>query len=361
MKHSPGMVVSLLLALAVAACVSEDKDERPRVDLNDQADRQMPDTNNTPERITVVRNNNQFAVELYAQLRVNDGNLFFSPYSISTALAMTYGGASGETAEQMAKTLPFTLPNDSQHAAFASLIKEINGDGKRRAYQMSTANALWMQKEHPFAPAFLKLAIDSYQAQASELNFAGDAESARNTINGWVEKQTHNKIKDLLARGSLTADTRLVLTNAIYFKGDWIRPFEKSQTKTEPFRAGAQKIATPLMSQTEHFNYTEDPMVQVLEMPYVGKEFVDGRAVAKVGGRLGRVREDLERRQTGPVAQRVAVLGSVCDHTEVQNHRGIRVESSAVHLGHAACVHAGSRLQRRQRRQSSAATFASDS
>src|ERR1700731_1873617 len=130
---------------------------------------------------------------------------------------MTYAGARGETAEQMAKTLHFTLPNDRQHAAFGSLIKEINGDGKKRGFQLSTANALWMQKSYPFAPGFLKLTKDDYQAEANEVNFVKDSEQSRKTINAWVEKQTQEKIKDLLPPGSVNADTRLVLTNAIYF------------------------------------------------------------------------------------------------------------------------------------------------
>ena len=253
MSLLPGLLV--LLSLAVPVCLAE----KPAPD--DKAD-----------RLTVAKNNNQFAVELYGRLREKDGNLFFSPYSIETALGMTYAGARGETAEQMAKTLHFTLPNDRQHAAFGSLIKEMNGDGKKRGFQLSTANALWTQKSYLFAPGFLKLTKDDYQAEANEVDFVKDTENSRKTINAWVEKQTQEKIKDLLPERSVNADTRLVLTNAIYFKGDWVSQFKKDRTKPASFVSGDKKIEAPFMSQKYKFGYLEDETFQALEMPYVGKD-----------------------------------------------------------------------------------------
>jgi serine protease inhibitor len=223
---------------------------------------------------TVVRGNNQFALELYGKLRDGRGNLFLSPYSISTALGMTYAGARTQTAEEMARVLHFTLDNDTLHPALGALIKQINGEpGQKRGYQLTTANALWGQKGFPFQSAFLKLTKDSYGAGLNEVDFAGDTEQTRQTINAWVEKQTENKIKDLLVKGILTADTRLVLTNAIYFKGDWVSQFKKDQTREESFLAdGERKVKVPFMHQAAAFRCYRADTFQMLELPYVGKD-----------------------------------------------------------------------------------------
>ena len=255
MKRTLILAALATLGLAAANCLAEKPADEKKADVQ-----------------SVAKSNNRFAVELYGRLREKDGNLFFSPYSIETALAMTYAGARGETAEQMAKTLHYDLPNDREHAAFGALIKQINSPGEKRGYQLSTANALWTQKDYPFAADFLKLTKDNYGAEAKEVDFNGATEQARKTINAWVEKQTQEKIKDLLPKGSLTVNTRLVLTNAIYFKGDWASQFKKDRTKNETFRAGDKKIDAPFMSQKQKFGYAEDDALQVLEMPYVGKE-----------------------------------------------------------------------------------------
>jgi serpin B len=226
------------------------------------------------DRAAVVKGNTQFALELYAKLRQQEGNLFLSPYSISTALAMTYGGARGQTADEMARTLHFDLPGEKLHPAFGALLQEVNGPGdKKRGYQLTTANALWGQKGYPFHADFLKLNKDSYGAGLNDVDFIGNTEMARQTINTWVEKQTHDKIKDLLKEGVLTRDTRMVLTNAIYFKGDWFSQFKKDATRDESFFVTADKqVKAPLMHQKGQFNYHETDSFQALELPYVGKE-----------------------------------------------------------------------------------------
>jgi serpin B len=254
----------------------------------------------------VVKGNNEFAFDLYGQLRPKDGNLFFSPESISTALAMTYGGARGDTADEMAKALHFGLPKTMLHPGFGALIKELNGEGKKRGYQLSVANALWGQKGEGFKDDYLKLTKDTYGAGLKEVDFAGNAEAARKEINAWVEKQTQDKIKDLLAPGVIDPLTKLVLTNAIYFKGDWQSQFKKDQTRDEVFH-GASDAKTPMMHQTAKFRYHEADDVQLLEMPYGGKELsmvvllpkkVDGLAgleksltADRLAGWLGKVRE----------------------------------------------------------------------
>jgi serine protease inhibitor len=217
-----------------------------------------------------VKGNNAFALDLYAQLRSREGNLFLSPYSISTALAMTYAGAQGQTAEQMARTLHF--PADQPvHAAFAALNRDITAGGRNRDYQLYIANALWGQKGYQFLPSFVHLIQTQYGAETKQLDFQHATEEARRTINTWVEKQTKDKIKDLLAPGVLSSATRLVLTNAIYFKGTWASPFKKPNTRTEDFHVTAeQKVPVSMMHQTASFNYLEEKEFQALELPYAG-------------------------------------------------------------------------------------------
>ena len=171
------------------------------------------------DRKAVVAGNNAFAVALYGQLRNQSGNLFFSPESISTALAMAYAGARGDTASEMAKTLHFTLPPDRLHPAMGALLSDLNA--AHQGYQLSVANALWAQRGYTFLDDFLKLMNNDYGACFNQVDFKGATEAARLTINQWVEQKTANKITDLLQPGSIRSATRLVLTNAIYFKGDW--------------------------------------------------------------------------------------------------------------------------------------------
>jgi serpin B len=221
----------------------------------------------------VVEGNNAFALALYAKLRAeNKGNVFFSPYSISTALAMTYAGAKEKTASEMAEVLHFTVPQEQVAPAFAALGAKLHGDVKKDGYQLRIANRLWGQTGYHFLPAFLQVTRDDYGAELGQLDFVGNAEAARNTINSWVTEKTEQKIKDLIPRGVLGKNTTLVLTNAIYFKGDWLLKFEARATRDAPFLVTAsEKVNVPMMRQTAMFAYGAVDNVQVLELPYVGR------------------------------------------------------------------------------------------
>jgi serine protease inhibitor len=219
----------------------------------------------------VAAGNNAFAVALYGQLRDQTGNLFFSPESISTALAMAYGGARGETASEMAKTLHFTLPPEQLHSAMGALLRDLNA--AHQGYQLNVANALWAQQGYIFLDAYLQLLKTDYDAGVNQVNFKGATEEARLTINRWVEQKTQDKIKDLIQPGALRSDTRLVLTNAIYFKGDWETQFDKAQTKNEDFYLSQTKTTTaPLMHREGGFSYFDGGTFQLLEIPYKSKE-----------------------------------------------------------------------------------------
>ena len=222
--------------------------------------------------------NTAFALDLYRAL-VGQDNLFFSPHSISLALAMTYAGAASTTAEQMGSTLHFTLPDERLHAAFntldARLARRNQSDDQdatpATAFTLRQANALWGQRDYPFRPTFLDLLAQHYGAGLRVLDFSGAPEPARTHINGWVAEQTERKIQDLLPGGSITFDTRLVLTNAIYFKAKWITPFDSNATRDGPFtRLNGETITTPLMNLTSTFPYAEGTDYQAIQMDYHG-------------------------------------------------------------------------------------------
>jgi serpin B len=207
----------------------------------------------------------------YGQLRNRNGNLFFSPESISTALAMAYAGARGDTASEMAKTLHFTLPQQHLNPAMGALLSDLNAvhDG----YQLSVANALWAQQGYTFLDDFLQLLKTDYGAGLNQVDFKGATEAARLTINRWVEQKTQDKIKDLLQPGTLAPSTRLVLTNAIYFKGDWQTQFDKAQTRDEDFYPSQlQTKQVAFMHRADSFSYFDGGTFQVLEIPYKSKE-----------------------------------------------------------------------------------------
>ncbi len=238
----------------------------------------------------IVKGNNQFALELYARLRAKEGNIFFSPYSISTALAMTYAGGRNQTEAQMAKVLHFPTgqigsePNENPtsaivwtrerfSSAFGKVVKDLNARGKQGKYELHIANALWGQRGYGFLKEFLNLVERYYGGCLNEVDFIGATERTRQTINGWVEEKTNNKIKELIARGVLDSMTRLVLTNAIYFKGNWASQFKKERTKDAPFTLlDGSKINVPMMNQTADFNYIETESFQGLELPYIDNE-----------------------------------------------------------------------------------------
>jgi serpin B len=219
----------------------------------------------------LVAGNNRFALDLYLQLAGTKGDVFVSPESISLALAMTYTGARGQTAEQMAKTLHFDQPVEQLNAGFAAILKRLNAGGVNNSYQLSIANRLWGQQGFKFLDEFLTVTREQYGAELALVDFLHQTAAARQTINSWVEKQTRDKIKALIGEGDIGPDTRLVLTNAIYFKGDWQAPFEKDATHKGPFHVTANKTADAmLMNHEGSYRFAKDDAVRVLEMPYRG-------------------------------------------------------------------------------------------
>jgi serpin B len=227
----------------------------------------------TPDAKSAAASINGFAFDLYREVGKTEGNLFVSPASISTALAMTYAGAEGQTKQEMAHVLhfdrnPAQFPVNGIHA----LTVLLNSGGSQGGYVLRTANRLWGQESFEFRPEFLKTARDHYGAELATLDFR-QTEAARTTINDWVEQQTQEKIQDLIPSGVLRDDTRLVLTNAIYFLGGWAEEFSEATTTSQHFfLTPSQRVEVPLMTQTVRLGYADSEEVQVLELPYRGNE-----------------------------------------------------------------------------------------
>ena len=233
------------------------------------------------DRAELAAGNSAFAFDLFQKLQQGGGgNLFYSPYSISIALAMTYAGARGETARQMAETMHFSLPQDRLHPAFNGLDQLLATRGQGAAgvkegegFRLHIANAIWGQQGYPFLQAFLDTLARSYGAGLRLVDFQRAAEAARVTINDWVAEQTEDRIKDLIPAGAIDSMTRLVLTNAIYFNAAWQFPFDEARTEEGPFyRLDGSPISVPMMHASESFSYVAGEGFQVVDLPYDGGE-----------------------------------------------------------------------------------------
>jgi serpin B len=226
------------------------------------------------KKLELVTAKDQPDLELYLRLSGRqDGNLFFSPSSISTALAMTYAGARGSTEAEMAQVLHFRLPQERLHRAMAILTAKL-ADGARHGCELRIANRLWGQQGYGFLPGFLQTTRDYYGAKLAEVDFANNTEGARQQINTWIQKQTEDKIRDLIPGGVLNDLTRLVLANAVYFKAEWDSPFERGDTQDAPFHVTKQQqVNVPTMHQENDFRYAAVEGLKILELPYKEKHF----------------------------------------------------------------------------------------
>lgn len=222
---------------------------------------------------TVAESNTDFALDLYKLQAAEgkNGNLFFSPFSLSSALGMTLAGARNATEQEMLGALRFDLPQESLHTSLGALTSDLrsrNGEGLK----LRIANALWGQENVNYLPEFLGICGKRYNAELRLVDFAGDAEGARTKINDWVSGETENLIKDLLSPGAVNGTTALVLTNAIYFKGDWAHQFDKEETEDAIFYGAAGEKTVPMMHQhrKEGFQYATTDTYRILSMPYKG-------------------------------------------------------------------------------------------
>jgi serpin B len=226
--------------------------------------------------------NTQFTFDLYQQIQSQPGNLFYSPYSISSALAMTYAGAEGSTAEEMAATLRFLLDQENLHPAFNALDQKLDSLAELEVpkdqgdpFQLNIANAIWGQQDFHFEDDFLDLLAENYGAGLRLLDYISQPEESRLAINQWVSDETKEKIQDLIPQGGITNDTRLVLSNAIYFKATWLEPFNENLTEEGIFYGlDDEEIPAQMMKtgQDASFRYLKEDGYQVVELPYIGNQ-----------------------------------------------------------------------------------------
>ncbi|NP_001187426.1 leukocyte elastase inhibitor [Ictalurus punctatus] len=223
---------------------------------------------------SLSRANSAFALDLYRAISAEnpDGNLFFSPLSVSAALSMVYLGARGTTADEMAKVLSFSSIPDV-HTHFKTLNSAINSP--KASYILRLANRLYGEKTFSFSSEYVSSTLKLYQADMQAVDFIGASEESRKLVNHWVEEKTEGKIKDILQSGTVTAMTRLALVNAIYFKGKWKNVFNTEHTKEMPFKINQNETKpVQMMYQTKKFlfNYVDEYRLQVLDLPYVEEE-----------------------------------------------------------------------------------------
>ncbi len=240
-----------------------------------KADQLAIDTNATSESVSsLVDYMNMFSFDLYTQLS-NDqehegNNVFFSPYSVFVALSMTYEGAKNETAADMQKVLQFPQNNDTMLCSFGRLYNIYNFHNN---YTLETANALWTQHDFSFLDSYLDFIEHYYMGKATEVDFL-QAEETAEQINNWIEEKTHDKIQDMLSSEDIDPATKMILTNAIYFKGDWLYQFDPDDTLEKDFYVTDEETVTVPMMQLDDddvkFNYTETDDFQMLELPYDG-------------------------------------------------------------------------------------------
>jgi serpin B len=261
MTPTVGITPSLAVTPTVVVAASEapgGRDTDPQASPADQA--------------ALVAGNNAFAFALYDALRGGPGNLVFSPYGISSALAMAYAGARGQTETQMSGTLDFTLPQARLHPAFDALDLALASRTQiSSSFQLTVTNSLWGQTGHPFLESFLDVLKQDYGAGLQPVDFQAAPEQARQAINAWIADNTRGKITDLIPDGAVSAATRLVLADALYFKGAWADPFERDETANGAYHLlDGSQVSVPMMEQKAFFNYAEGPGYRAVELPYSG-------------------------------------------------------------------------------------------
>jgi len=277
---------SLALVLALSGCRTL---ANPGEVVTSKVQRATPTALPAAQLRKLTAGNRAFAVKLYQQVRRQEGNLFYSPYSISVALGMTYAGARGRTEQQMAQALSFYLPQVELHPAFNALDQTLASRGqgakgtKGQPFRLHIANALWGQTGQAFLPAFLDLLGRNYGAGMRLVDFK-QAEAARGAINGWVSDETEKKITDLIPPGALNAATRLVLTNAIYFNAAWQTPFRKEATRPGPFTLlTGKQITVDMMHGSVSAGYAARGDWEAVDLPYEGRQLAMTILLPKAG------------------------------------------------------------------------------
>lgn len=271
---SPVLLLFLFLLHGMVACADlQDNTALNSLPFYDQ-NQSVADSGTEPQgaltgKEIIIQSNNRFSTDLFKAISKEpdnaDQNLFFSPISIFSALSLTYEGARNDTADEIASVCYLPKNDSVRRGGVRELDEEINT--VNASYLLRTGNALWAEKTYPFLPAYTTLAEQWYGAEVSNLDIMNNADESARKINAWAGERTEGKIPDLI--DSLSPDTRLVLTSAIYFKGTWADQFDEKQTSDEQFNTSpTQSVPARMMSKTAKYNYLETSDLQVLELPY---------------------------------------------------------------------------------------------
>ncbi len=261
-----GVIIVAILAISTIAGVLIYKFSDPSLPIAD-------DSKATSESVKkVVEANNQFAIKFYDKIKDNKGNLFYSPYSMSMAFGMMYEGAKEKTASEIESVFNFPTDDDTRRGAMARIYDELNNYDED--YKFTVANALWIDENYKLLEDYTKNVEKYYGGVAKNVDFSRDITKSTEIINSWVEDKTNNKIKDLFPQGSLSENTKLVLTNAVYFKGTWKFEFKKENTREGDFtKDDGSVVKTQMMNLNgEEFKYLRDDKLQIIEMPYDGEK-----------------------------------------------------------------------------------------
>lgn len=311
--------LSLLAWFALAACGSTGDQKAP----NTNPPPELETARSTLARVTtpapeadvleLVRGNNGFGADLLSRVREPGENLLISPVSIQVALGMTFAGARGQTETEIARALRFTLPQSRLHPAFGTLDLALRsrGEGAQgkdgQPFRLRISNAAWAQRGYPFVPEYLDLLAQSYGAGVNLLDFVAAPEPSRQVINEWVAYETEDRIRELLAEGSITPDTRLVLTNAVYFNAAWEKQFDEAATRPGTFHlADGTQAQVPMMAQTQRFKYAAGADYEAVELPYDGGELAM-LVVLPAAGQLAAFEQSFDEAKLTSIVSALAV------------------------------------------------------
>ena len=294
-RHLP-FALPLCLALVSPEIASGEAPAEPSFQPSEGAASEARITNpavSPAEKSELIAGNTAFALDLYQRLRARDGNLFYSPFSLSEALAMSWAGTGGDTEAKMADALHFTLSQERLHPAFDALALDL-ARPRSSGSRLDLANALWAQEGSSFQPSFLATLAQSYGARVHLADFEEDTDQAVDLINEWVNESTHGKIPEIVNSSSVSKETRLVLTNAVYFDQAWKYRFKPESTRVDAFtRSDGARVQVPMMSQTRRLRHAASHGWAAIELPYDGDQ-LSMLAILPDAGTLG----DFERSLT---------------------------------------------------------------
>ncbi len=244
------------------------------------------------ETKAIVKSNNEFALKAYAEMSKKNGNIFFSPFSLSAALAMVLGGAKGTTADQIAEVLRLNPNQKNLHGEYALLLNQLATNDKQT--QLAIANALWGQQGLTILPTYQDLLRTNYKSELQTVDFAANPQAVASAINAWAEQNTNGRIKNLVQANSFNSDSLLVLANAVYFHGRWENEFSEYSTEPDDFWLDkTQKISAPMMNQTDYFPYFADALLQAIELPYSDGKYSMIVLLPKERDRIGSLEKQL--------------------------------------------------------------------